>query len=86
MKLEARITRMVGDEKLKAYASVVIDDSFIITGIKVIEGTDHKFISMPARKGKNATYYDICFPITKEFRQEITEVVLEAYKQKLEAL
>lgn len=86
MKLEARITRMVGDEKLKAYASVVIDDAFIITGIKVIEGTEHKFISMPARKNKNGTYYDICFPITREFRQEITEAVLNAYKQKLEAL
>ena len=36
MKFEARVTSLVGGEKLKAYVSLLIDDCFLIKGIKML--------------------------------------------------
>jgi len=41
------------DKKLKAYATVTLDNAFVIRNIKVIEGTAGCFIAMPSRKVKD---------------------------------
>lgn len=86
MKLEARISAMIGDEKLKAYASVCIDDSFLIKGIKIIDGKHGRFVAMPSRKTKTGEFKDITFPITPQLREEVEKAVLEAYSKKLEEM
>lgn len=86
MKLEARISAIVADDKLKAYASVCIDDSFLIKGIKVVDGIHGRFVAMPSRKTRNGEFKDVCFPITKEIRDEIEKAVLEAYSKKVEEM
>lgn len=40
------------DKKLKAYATVTFDDSFVVRNIKVIQGSTGMFIAMPSRKLK----------------------------------
>jgi len=40
------------DKKLKAYATVTFDNSFVVRNIKVIEGSSGLFIAMPSRKIK----------------------------------
>ena len=40
------------DKKLKAYATVTFDNSFVVRNIKVIEGSTGLFIAMPSRKVK----------------------------------
>ena len=37
---------------------------------------------MPSYKGRDG-YKDVCFPCTKEFRQEFDSAVLDAYQQQL---
>ena len=86
MKIEARITSIVGGEKLKAYASVLIENSFLVKGIKVIDGSNGRFAAMPSRRTRKGEYADICFPITKELRKEIERKVLEAYAKKVEEM
>ena len=86
MKMEVRITSIVGAEKLKAYASVCFEDKFLIKGIRIIDGSNGRFVSMPSRKSKNGSFYDICFPVTKEFRNEMNDMVLAAYNQKMEEM
>lgn len=68
------------DTKLRAVASVTIDDSFVIHDIKVIEGTDGLFIAMPSRKTKEGEYKDIAHPINATTRQELSDAVLNAYQ------
>ena len=51
------------DSKMKGSASVIIDDCFKITGIKIIEGSNGLFLSMPSRKLKDGTNRDIVYPI-----------------------
>ena len=86
MKLEARISVIVADEKLKAYASVCIDDAFLIKGIKVVDGIHGRFVAMPSRKTRTGEFKDVCFPVKKELREELEKAVLDAYSKKLEEM
>lgn len=86
MKIDARITTVIGDEKLKAYASICFDDAFLVKGLKVVNGSRGMFVAMPSRKTKHGEYLDICFPIVKELREKVNNAVLEAYRKKLEEM
>jgi stage V sporulation protein G len=68
----------INKDSLKAFASITIDDEFVVTGIAVREGKNGLFISMPSRK-HGSEYKDICFPITKEAREQITQAVLSKF-------
>lgn len=68
------------DSKLKAVASFTIDDCFVVHDIKVIEGKDGLFISMPSKKTPDGEFKDIVHPINTETREDISNQILEAYK------
>lgn len=66
---------------IRAYASATVDGCLGIRGIKVVEGgRDGLFVSMPSRKAENG-YKEICFPVTKEFREQLHKAVLDSYQQ-----
>lgn len=69
------------DSKLKAIASITIEDFFVVHDIKIIEGKDSLFIAMPSRKTKEGDYKDIAHPINSEARQMISETILKAYAE-----
>ncbi len=88
IKVTAKITKRIdGDSSLLAYASITINDSFVVYGVKLIEKQDGtQFVAMPSnsyekKNGRKTEtkYADICFPCTKEARKAITEAVFEAY-------
>ena len=77
---ETRVFKLGNQEStLKAFASITIDDAVCITGIRIIEGKNGLFMSMPQSKDNDGEYHDIAFPITKEAREEIEASVLDAY-------
>lgn len=67
-------------ESIKGTASVNINGAFAIRGVKIIEGSNGLFVSMPSYKVGNE-YKDICFPITQECRKQLHEAVIGAYEQ-----
>ncbi|MCI5797744.1 MAG: septation regulator SpoVG [Firmicutes bacterium] len=69
------------DSKLKAVASITIDECFVVHDIKVIEGKEGYFISMPSKKTPDGEYRDIVHPINTETREKIIEEVLKAYEK-----
>ena len=71
----------VDEEKLKAFASVIFDYCFVVSDIKVIEGSNGLFISMPSKKRKNGTFRDIAHPLNNETRRMIEERVIEKYRE-----
>ena len=82
MNYKANITLTTNPGNLKAFASISINDEFVVKGLRVYEGEKGLFVSMPHRKvGEN--YEDICFPITSEGRESIHKAVIGAYEQKL---
>lgn len=81
---EVRIT-LRDEEKLKAFANVTFDDAFVVRGLKVINGTNGYFVSMPSRKRPDGTYQDIAHPINNEMRRMIEDAVLGAYENERQA-
>ena len=69
--------------KLKAVATITIDDCFVIHDIKIIDGTNGPFIAMPSRKTADGDYRDVAHPINSETRNNIIDSVLNAYNQVL---
>lgn len=67
--------------RLKAYATIVFDNSFIIRDLKVIEGDKGYFVSMPSRKRKDGTFRDIVHPLNSEMRRDIENRIIEEYKK-----
>ena len=71
------------DNKLKAVASVTIDDCFVIHDIKVIESAEGAFIAMPSRKTNDGEYKDIAHPLNTETREILKHAILSAYYDEL---
>ena len=65
-----------------ADASVTLDGCFAIRGVKIVNGSKGPFVSMPSYKS-GEQYRDLCFPCTKEFKQEFDRAVLDAYQLQL---
>jgi len=73
----------VADDKLKAFVSVVLDNCFMVNDIKVIEGRDGRFISMPSRRKRNGKFKDIAHPLNSDTRQMMESEILEEYERLL---
>lgn len=76
---DVRIKKLDRDGNLKAFASVTFDGQLVVDSIAVIKGPEGLFIGMPSRKVGDE-YKDICFPLSKEFRQEISDAVISKYE------
>lgn len=79
-----RINKLDGTGTLKAFCDVAVAESFLIKGITVVEGKKGLFVSMPREQGKDGNWYDTVIPLTKETRQQISEMVLKAYQSDAE--
>jgi stage V sporulation protein G len=73
----------VDDEKLKAFVSIVFDQCFVVTDIKIIHGPKGLFVSMPSKKRKDGTFKDIAHPLNNQMRQYLEEKVLAVYRQQV---
>jgi stage V sporulation protein G len=74
----------IQEEKLKAFVSIVFDQCFMVNDIKIIQGRDGLFISMPSRKKKNGEFKDVAHPLNNETRRIIEEKVLAEYDHALQ--
>ncbi len=76
---------------LKANASIILNDVFKVTGIRIgISQKGNIFVSMPDYKtgrlddnGKDI-YQDIAYPVTRQFRQELYDEVVKEFNSVME--
>jgi stage V sporulation protein G len=71
----------IQEEKLKAFVSIVFDHCFMVNDIKIIQGRDGLFISMPSRKKKNGEFKDVAHPLNNETRRMIEDKILGEYER-----
>ena len=83
MKITDVRVRIVDKEKLKASASITIDECFVVHDIKVIQGNEGLFISMPSRKTADGEFKDIAHPINTDTRAMLEKTVIDAYNAEL---
>lgn len=67
------------DGKLKAVASITIDDCFVVHDIKIFEREDSYSIAMPSRKTSDGKYKDIAHPLNSETRELLQSAILTAF-------
>ena len=75
---------LVGEEKLKAFVSIVIDRCFMINDVKVIQGREGLFISMPSRRKKNGEFKDVAHPLNNDTRTWMEDRILREYDHRLQ--
>ena len=75
-----RINKADWEGTTRAFCDVVVASSFLIKGVRVVEGKKGLFVSMPQERGKDGNWYDTVVPLTKEARQQVSETVLKAYQ------
>ena len=81
MKITSVNVRKIEKEgsRMKGIASVLLDDSFAVNDIRVIEGDNGLFIAMPSRKTSAGGYRDIAHPINPEVRAMFEDAIIDAY-------
>lgn len=79
---DIRVRIVKRDSKLKAVASIIIDNAFAIHDIKIIENNNEFFVSMPSRKTQEGDYKDIAHPINSETRNMLSELIIKEYLNK----
>ena len=81
MKITSVNVRKIEKEgsRMKGIASVLLDDSFAVHDIRIIDGDNGLFIAMPSRKTSAGGYRDIAHPINPEVRAMFQDKIIEAY-------
>ena len=81
MKITSVNVRKIEKEgsRMKGIASILLDDSFAVHDIRIIEGDNGLFIAMPSRKTSTGGYRDIAHPINPEVRTMFEESIIEAF-------
>lgn len=81
---EVRI-HLRNESRLKAFATVTFDNTFVVHNMKVINGNKGLIVCMPSRKIKDGSYKDIAHPITNEFRNKLEKVILDEYNKAIQS-
>ncbi len=74
---------LVNEEKLKAFVSIVLDDCFVISDVKIINGPKGLFVSMPSKRRKDGTFRDVAHPLNSSTRNRMEEQILECYRSEI---
>ncbi len=77
---EVRVS-LRNDEKLKAFVSITLNDSFVVRGLKIIKGNTGLFVAMPSRKRPDGQHQDLAHPINDSTRKYLTERVMAEYER-----
>ena len=80
---DIRMRKIEKEGKMKAVASITIDDEFVVHDIKIIQGEKGLFIAMPSRKATDGEYKDIAHPIRSDTRAKLQDMILDRYRTEI---
>ncbi|NPA13433.1 MAG: stage V sporulation protein G [Aquificae bacterium] len=68
--------------RVRAVADIVIEDTLVIKGIKLIE-TKHGglFISFPKKVSSKGVYVDIIQSLDNQFTEQVRRAIVDKYKE-----
>jgi len=76
----------INEERLKAYVSITIDDSFVVRDLKIIQGPNGLFVAMPSKKRKDGQFRDVAHPLNQDTRDEIEDLIFDAFEKEVKAM
>lgn len=78
-----RIKKFDDDKgNFKAYVDITIAGGFMIHQLRILEGPEGLFLTMPSKKTRDGeSYKDIAHPISLDIKNELEELVFAAYRE-----
>lgn len=76
---DVRLRRVNTEGRMRAIASITIDNEFVVHDIRVIDGNNGMFVAMPSKRTPDGEFRDIAHPISSSTREKIQAAVLEEY-------
>lgn len=70
-----------GNDRLKAFASIILNEQFAVCDLKVIKGHTGLFVAMPSRRRRDGKFHDVAHPICADLRDLIEQCVLGEYQR-----
>ncbi|PCZ47303.1 septation regulator SpoVG, partial [Listeria monocytogenes] len=70
---DVRLRRVETDGRMRAIASITLDEEFVVHDIRVIDGNNGLFVAMPSKRGVDGEFRDIAHPINSDTRAKIQE-------------
>lgn len=88
MKIKAEVSRIFEDrsDMLKAATNIILEDDkdrIVIKNVRIIEGKNGLFMSLPARRNVKNEFKEICYPLSADLRKRMSDAVITAYKEAL---
>jgi stage V sporulation protein G len=83
--MEVTSVKVIKSEKgrMKAFASIVLNGSLAIHGIRVIQTDEKLFVAMPSKRDNNDVFHDIVHPINSDLRKKIEQAVIVEYNSQM---
>lgn len=81
---DVRVRILSTNNRLKAVASITIDNAFAIHELRILDGREGIYVAMPSREVPDGSYKDIAHPISAEARTQVEKVIIEAYEKALQ--
>lgn len=70
---------------IRGIGRIYLNDNFVVNNVSMLQGKENLFVAMPSYKTKQkdeqgkAIYQDVCYPVTKEFREVLYGEVINSY-------
>ena len=76
-----RITKIqeVNSNRILDRVDIVINNFIVITNIRIVQGNNNLFVSMPQKKSLTGEYYNIVYFLEGKIKKEIDNIILNKY-------
>ena len=74
-----RMSRLDGDGSVKAFCDISFFDTLIIKGLRIVNGKNGLFVSLPREQGKDGKWYDTVQLLNREVKKVVEDTVLTAF-------
>lgn len=78
---KVRVSNKKSEDRILGYADIILENSFVVHGLKIIEGENGIFVAMPSRRVKSGEFKDIIHPTCPVLRKNITDYVVDKYNK-----
>lgn len=66
--------------KMRAIATVILDNEFAVHDIRVLDGKNGLFLAMPSKKKPDGEFHDVANPISSECRKKFEDAIFAKYE------
>lgn len=69
------------NSKTKAFIELCLDETLVIKGLTLVEGSHGLFLSFPSSKGKDGKYYNSIYSMDNEFTGKLEAACIKKYNE-----